>query len=136
MCCVRVIPRSSQPPAYGRPHTKSGDIAQNYYYGRDARRNYPRTSFYTQKDIAGLIAATNLRAVAGDVSDSTEVAKLPENLTVTDVIAKVSPLYSTNRLPPIPPGKPQHNWKPSEEAFKPDDGKQRIEDFVIAIVQH
>jgi hypothetical protein len=33
------------------------DIAQNPYYGRDLRRNYPRLAVYSQAEVAGLIAA-------------------------------------------------------------------------------
>lgn len=35
----------------------AADIAQNPYYGRDVRRNYPRLAVYSQEEVAGLIAA-------------------------------------------------------------------------------
>ncbi|KAG9303983.1 hypothetical protein G9A89_005893 [Geosiphon pyriformis] len=117
-------PAPGSQPKYVRPVTKHSDLAQNYYYDRDSRRNYPRLSVLTQKDVAGLIAAGNLKSITagqGNSSDTTtDVAKIVENLSLTEVInALPKPLYSKDNLPPVP-GVMNHNWKPSEDAVKPD----------------
>lgn len=48
---------SGQPKAFVPKDPIANDIAQNPYYGRDFRRNYPRLAVYSQEEVAGLIAA-------------------------------------------------------------------------------
>lgn len=50
-------PGANPPEAYDDPVTvPSGDIAENAYYKRDIRRNYPRLSVVKQADIVGLVS--------------------------------------------------------------------------------
>jgi len=59
---------------------------------------------------------------SGKEGESTQIAKLPEKLSITEIIAS-SPeaFYSENKLPPVP-GKSRHNWKQSPEQEKADPG--------------
>lgn len=50
-------PGSNPPDAYDDPVTiPAGDIADNLYYKRDVRRNYPRLSVVKQADVVGLLS--------------------------------------------------------------------------------
>lgn len=50
-------PGANPPEAYDDPVTiPSGDIAENPYYKRDIRRNYPRLSVVKQADVVGLLS--------------------------------------------------------------------------------
>lgn len=50
-------PGANHPEAYDDPVTvPAGDIADNAYYKRDVRRNYPRLSVVKQADIVGLLS--------------------------------------------------------------------------------
>ena len=49
-------PGANPPGAYDDPTTvPAGDIAENPYYKRDIRRNYPRLSVVKQSDVVGLL---------------------------------------------------------------------------------
>ncbi|CAG8771251.1 18077_t:CDS:2, partial [Racocetra persica] len=106
----------SQPSTYVRPQTKHSDLAQNYYFNRDARRNYPRLAVYTQNDVAKLIAAPHLKSITADdqegSKESTPTAMtIPEKLDLNEAITSSPILYSTEKLPPVPPGRPSYRWK-------------------------
>ncbi|CAG8444578.1 12846_t:CDS:2 [Acaulospora morrowiae] len=114
----------SQPRDYVRPLTKHSDLAQNYYFNRDARRNYPRLAVYTQQDVAGLITASHLKSITAgeqESSESTQITTIPENITLTEAIAFVPPLYSANKLPPVPITRSTYDWKNSDDAEMPED---------------
>ncbi|RIB03975.1 hypothetical protein C2G38_2048824 [Gigaspora rosea] len=131
----------SQPETYVRPSTKHSDVAQNYYFNRDARRNYPRLAVYSQNDVAKLIAASHLKRIifsiiskivpnisitAGDQdaskeSTTTEIT-IPEKLELTEVIASSPVLYSADKLPPAPPTLLTYHWKKSKDVDDPDPG--------------
>ncbi|CAG8639662.1 10845_t:CDS:2 [Funneliformis caledonium] len=112
----------SQPKTYKRPLTKHSDLAQNYYYDRDARRNFPRLAVYTQNDVAKLIAVSNAKSIAAEGSDeSTQVANIPEDLSLTEIIASAPTFYSPEKLPPLP-GRPLYKWKNSEDSIEPYPG--------------
>ncbi|CAG8444962.1 5939_t:CDS:2 [Gigaspora rosea] len=117
----------SQPETYVRPSTKHSDVAQNYYFNRDARRNYPRLAVYSQNDVAKLIAASHLKSItAGDQdaskeSTTTEIT-IPEKLELTEVIASSPVLYSADKLPPAPPTLLTYHWKKSKDVDDPDPG--------------
>ncbi|KAI6714330.1 hypothetical protein PZA11_007823 [Diplocarpon coronariae] len=50
-------PGSNPPFSFEDPVTlPAGDIANNAYWKRDARRNYPQLSFVTQGDVVGLLS--------------------------------------------------------------------------------
>ncbi|CAG8445505.1 13331_t:CDS:2 [Dentiscutata erythropus] len=125
----------SQPETYVRPSTNHSDIAQNYYFNRDARRNYPRLAVYTQNDVAKLITASHLKSItagnqdASKESTTTETKEptttemvIPEKLELTEAIASSPVLYSADKLPPVPPTFHTYRWKKSEDADDPNPG--------------
>lgn len=61
-------PGSNPPLAYDDPVTlPAGDIADNPYWKRDARRNYPRLSTVTQADAVSLLTVGSEAAPKDDV---------------------------------------------------------------------
>ncbi|KAG0300324.1 hypothetical protein BGZ98_009263 [Dissophora globulifera] len=109
----------------GQPKTEvpndplANDIAQNPYYGRDYRRNYPRLAVYSQEEVAGLIAAKESLAIG---SGESAVAKTGENLSLTEVLESAkAPLYTPNNLPPQPVIR-NHKWVASPEQPPVDQG--------------
>ncbi|KAF9158882.1 hypothetical protein BGX20_003194, partial [Mortierella sp. AD010] len=95
----RFIAPGGQPKAFVPSDPLADDIAQNPYYGRDFRRNYPRLSVYTQEEVAGLIAAKESLAIGSGESAITKA----EDLSLTEVIKNAkTPLYTTANLPPVP----------------------------------
>ncbi|CAG8503992.1 4927_t:CDS:2, partial [Scutellospora calospora] len=119
----------SQPTTYIRPLTKHSDIAKNYYFDRDARRNYPRLATYTQTDVAKLIAVSHLKSDQEGSQESipTEMT-IPEKLDLTEAITSAPVLYSTEKLPPVP-GNSLYRWKKSEDADDPDPGYIKFNAF-------
>ena len=66
-------PGANPPEAYDDPVTiPSGDIAENSYFKRDIRRNYPRLSVINQMDVAGLISVGSKANPRGDVLQTGE----------------------------------------------------------------
>ncbi|KAJ9052706.1 hypothetical protein DSO57_1031655 [Entomophthora muscae] len=97
-------------------------VSNNYYYTRDVRRDYPRTTFYSQGDVATLLLATPTEAqktiAGGEVSEAT---KTPPSLN--EALAKIETFSPTNYsqfLPPIP--RKRHNYTFSKENYKVDAG--------------
>ncbi|KAF9159516.1 hypothetical protein BGX21_010795 [Mortierella sp. AD011] len=96
----RFVAPGGQPKTHVPHDPLAHDIAQNPYYGRDFRRNYPRLAVYSQDEVAGLIAAKEALAIG---SGESAVAKAGENLSLTEVIKNAkAPLFTPNNLPPTP----------------------------------
>lgn len=61
-------PAAVNPQSYDDPVTvPAGDIADNPYWGRDVRRNYPRLSVVNQADVAGLLTVGSEATPKDDV---------------------------------------------------------------------
>ncbi|KAG0370998.1 hypothetical protein BC939DRAFT_318113 [Gamsiella multidivaricata] len=96
----RFIAPGGQPKPHVPKDPLASDIAQNPYYGRDVRRNYPRLAVYSQEEVAGLIAAKEALAIG---SGESALAKTGENISLTEVLQNAkSPLYTPTNLPPTP----------------------------------
>ncbi|KAF9987689.1 hypothetical protein BGZ65_002430 [Modicella reniformis] len=96
----RFIAPGGQPPTHVPQDPLANDIAQNPYYGRDFRRNYPRLAVYSQEEVAGLIAAKEALAIG---SGESAIAKTGEIFSLTEVLKNAkSPLYTPTNLPPTP----------------------------------
>ncbi|KAF8941446.1 hypothetical protein EDD21DRAFT_99996 [Dissophora ornata] len=96
----RFVAPGGQPPTHVPHDSLASDIAQNPYYGRDFRRNYPRLAVYSQEEVAGLITAKEALAIE---SGDSAVTKAAENVSLTEVLKSAkSPLYTPANLPPIP----------------------------------
>ncbi|KAF9433579.1 hypothetical protein BGZ76_009254 [Entomortierella beljakovae] len=117
----RLVAPGGQPPTFVPQDPLANDIAQNPYYGRDFRRNYPRTSFYTQEEVAGYIAANEALAIG---SGESAIAKSGESVSLTEVIQSAkAPLYVAASLPPTPLIKGRnYKWARSVEQPPVDQG--------------
>ncbi|ORX36027.1 hypothetical protein BD324DRAFT_629902 [Kockovaella imperatae] len=72
----RYPPPGSRPERYATPATAASDVAFNPYWKRDARRNYPQTSFVTQNKLSSLLIASP--SVASIPAPKTEI-ETPRN---------------------------------------------------------
>ncbi|KAG6034666.1 hypothetical protein E4U40_003564 [Claviceps sp. LM458 group G5] len=108
-------PGSNDPAAFEDPVTMpAGDIANNPYWKRDHRRNYPRLSVMKQADVAGLLtlgsAASPKVELIGEAGEQ-QLVKVQEEgqkmglakcleMATGDVTKDVF----VNGLPPLPSG--------------------------------
>ncbi|KAK7751914.1 hypothetical protein SLS62_006215 [Diatrype stigma] len=120
-------PGALDPLAYDDPVTApAGDIADNPYWKRDARRAYPRLSFVNQAHAVGLLsvgsAAAPRQDLVGDAGQQALVAVEQEGregglaaLAEKKGGAAVAAGLLVNGLPPLPSG---GRLKPDEGAWK------------------
>ncbi|BFZ57382.1 hypothetical protein PYCC9005_004434 [Savitreella phatthalungensis] len=113
----------SRPEIYKEPVTApANDIAENPYYARDVRRQYPRTVHFTQGKVAGLLTYGNKSApqIASGEAGTTAIATV-EDLSLTQALAQtagkdISVLFGKDGLPPKPRGvKRPNNWRLERE---------------------
>ncbi|KAK9459819.1 uncharacterized protein V1516DRAFT_678079 [Lipomyces oligophaga] len=110
----RVPAPGSQPVAssYTDPSTlPAADIADNWYYKRDVRRAYPRTSSFGQADIAGLITFGSVAKPLVPKSEEavTSLAKIQDGSNNLSAVLAAMPaakvhsgILSSEGLPPFP----------------------------------
>ncbi|KAJ2781026.1 hypothetical protein H4R18_003120 [Coemansia javaensis] len=121
---------ASQPP-YQSPVTAASAIANNPYYKRDVRRNYPRTEVYTQADVGSLLllahgpkdtpqqleGGTAPDAAAKDVATRDAAAK-----DVVEALEKLGqPLYSAACMPPVPGAPYRYKLSPEQHVEGPGE---------------
>ncbi|KAJ1983668.1 hypothetical protein H4R34_001139 [Dimargaris verticillata] len=93
--------------------TEAFDVANNYYFQRDVRRNYPRLAVYTQSDVANFLlgppAAKEANALPSGEQAQTSVAESADqslsatSMSLPQVIESLkAPLYTATNLPPVP----------------------------------
>ncbi|KAG8683691.1 hypothetical protein FRC09_015912 [Ceratobasidium sp. 395] len=119
---------ASRPEQYSTPATKASDPAQNPYYKRDARRQYPQLSVVTQTHLSQvLLGAPATQAVAAPADEKSsvpaEASTPPTPIDLTEAIAKLtssSKAFSATNLPPTPPFK---KWNPVRSEDAPHDPK-------------
>lgn len=110
-------PGANPPEAYDDPVTApAGDIADNAYYKRDIRRNYPRLSVVKQGDIVGLLSIGSkaksssnvLRIGDAGATQLVQVKKEGENKGLSALFIKdkkiMANIFGPNKLPPFPSG--------------------------------
>jgi hypothetical protein len=108
-------PGSNDPLAYDDPVTvPAGDIADNPYWKRDARRAYPRLSFVNQGDAIALLSvgsqAKPKQELIGEAGQQALVAARAEGeqAGLAAYFEKKGPLTAkellVNGLPPLPSG--------------------------------
>ena len=110
-------PGANPPEAYDDPVTvPSGDIADNAYYKRDVRRNYPRLSVVKQADVVGLLSVGSranprediLRIGDAGARQLVEVKKEGEAKGVSAYFEKdknaAASIIGPHGLPPFPTG--------------------------------
>ncbi|KAI0551919.1 NADH-ubiquinone oxidoreductase 21.3 kDa subunit [Xylaria curta] len=122
-------PGALDPLSYDDPVTlPAGDIADNPYWKRDARRSYPRLSFVNQSDAVALLsvgsAAAPKQELIGDAGAKQLVAATEEGQAgglaayfEKNTTAAATEDFLVNGLPPLPSGerkKADGKW----EAYK------------------
>ncbi|CCG83983.1 protein of unknown function [Taphrina deformans PYCC 5710] len=108
----------SRPEIYKEPVTApANDIAQNPYFARDVRRQYPATSYVSQATVAGLLTYGNKAqpAIADGNEGITALAKIGE-LQLTSAIEAAleknpSAILAEGGVPPLPTGRKGRSWK-------------------------
>ncbi|KAI1211717.1 21 kDa subunit of NADH dehydrogenase [Annulohypoxylon truncatum] len=132
-------PGGLDPLEYDDPVTiPAGDIADNPYWKRDARRAYPRLSFVSQADAVALLsvgsAAAPKQELIGESGQKALVAAKQEGKTtglaayVEKNVAAAKDALLVNGLPPLPSGQSlgkEGAWQPykyelTEENAYPD----------------
>lgn len=103
----------------------AGDIAENPYWKRDHRRNYPQTAFYDQATIAGLLtygSAANPRIAKGEAGTKAltqiQEGQISLNQTLAAPSAKdviLGEVLDKTGNPPIPPSLTKKNWQINPE---------------------
>ncbi|KAF9135879.1 hypothetical protein BGW39_010694 [Mortierella sp. 14UC] len=98
-----------QPSPSGRPKPMipddpwANDIAENPYYGRDLRRNYPRLAVYSQEEVAGLIAAKEGIQIESGKASLVKTGDGEDKVELTEILKNAKKeLYSPSNLPPTP----------------------------------
>jgi len=112
---------ASRPEKYSTPATKASDPAQNPYWKRDVRRQYPRLSVVDQGELAQLLLS------APEIKDNAKemaIAKTNGEAELTQAISvalECGKTYSPTNLPPVPPA--LHRWDPKTAPPTPHDPK-------------
>lgn len=144
-----VVPMFRVPAPGSRPEASSyedpatlptSDIADNRYYARDHRRHYPKTAFYNQSKIAGLLEYGNAvqpRIADGQAGHQALAQVEDGGLSLTQIIASSTQdvikgsVLDKNGLPPIPPSLVKHHYRivaPSDSGMY-DDTQYPVRSF-------
>ena len=111
---------ASRPEEYIEPLTApAADLAENPYWKRDTRRDYPRTLVYSQPYIAGLLSYGNAaapRIAAGDTGTKALAEVTSGKLELTSVLESTDVgklvLQRNGGLPPLPgTGRGRTSWR-------------------------
>lgn len=111
---------ASRPEEYIEPLTApAADLAENPYWKRDTRRDYPRTLVYSQPYIAGLLLYGNSaapRIAAGEAGTKALAEVTSGQLELTTVLASTDVgkevLARNGGQPPLPgTGRGRTAWK-------------------------
>ncbi|KAJ2773450.1 hypothetical protein IWQ56_000989 [Coemansia nantahalensis] len=94
-------PAPASQPESQRPTTAASAIANNAYYKRDVRRNYPRAEVYTQADVGRLLLCAHAPA-GGEGAPGADVPAVAVKGVVEALEKLGQPVYSASNLPPVP----------------------------------
>jgi hypothetical protein len=131
---------ASRPEEYVEPLTSpAADLADNPYWKRDTRRDYPRTLIYTQPYIAGLLSYGNAsapRIAAGETGTKALAEVTSGKLELTTVLESTDVgkevLSRNGGLPPLPGtgrGRTQWRFKVNEEVSQGYDKEYPVRSF-------
>ncbi|GAA5839114.1 hypothetical protein JCM11251_003680 [Rhodosporidiobolus azoricus] len=109
----------SRPEKFTVPSSKASDVAENPYWKRDFRRNYPKTEVVRQEELAKLLIAQggfeSLPPIsAAEGVDSTAVTADSPTPSLATLYNKNTSLAATSFRPPTPPG-PKYRWFAAKE---------------------
>ncbi|KAI1466088.1 21 kDa subunit of NADH dehydrogenase [Daldinia caldariorum] len=128
-------PGALDPATYDDPVTiPAGDIADNAYWRRDARRAYPKLSFVTQADAVALLAVGSAAAprqeLVGEAGEKQLVAAREEGSagglaayfekSKAAAVAAAKETLFVNGLPPVPSGERRES-----------DGTWKVHDYAL-----
>jgi hypothetical protein len=131
---------ASRPEEYVEPLTSpAADLADNPYWKRDTRRDYPRTLIYTQPYIAGLLSYGNAsapRIAAGETGTKALAEVTSGKLELTTVLESTDVgkevLARNGGLPPLPGtgrGRTKWRFKVNEEVGQGYDKEYPVRSF-------
>jgi len=110
---------ASRPEKYSTPATQASDPAQNPYWKRDVRRQYPRLSVVDQAHLAQvLIGAPQPPSASGETAVATS-GDVPELTSAIATVMASRPSFSPMSLPPKPHS--SSKWKPRLSPEAPHD---------------
>ncbi|KAI1081277.1 NADH-ubiquinone oxidoreductase 21.3 kDa subunit [Whalleya microplaca] len=126
-------PGANDPLGYDDPVTApAGDIADNAYWRRDSRRNYPKLSFVTQGDAVGLLtvgsAAAPKQDLVGEAGAKALVAAQEEGKT-GGLAAYFEKNKEAGKRDLLPGGLPP---LPSGQSLRVEDGKWEVYKYGLA----
>ncbi|GAA5987480.1 hypothetical protein JCM11641_003843 [Rhodosporidiobolus odoratus] len=106
------------------PSSKASDVAENPYYKRDFRRNYPKTEIVTQDELAKLLIAQggfeSLPPVtAAEGSSTTAVTADTPTPSLSALYSNNTSVSTTGFRPPTPPGH-KYKWFAAKEVVPHD----------------
>lgn len=87
----------------------AADIAENPYWKRDYRRNYPKTSVFNQSAIAGLLSYGSVAQprIAKGAEGAKQLATVANNeVSLNTVLANkevLKEVFESSGMPPLPP---------------------------------
>ncbi|ORY87520.1 hypothetical protein BCR35DRAFT_277434 [Leucosporidium creatinivorum] len=105
------------------PASRASDVAQNPYHQRDFRRQYPKTEFVSQSELATLLVAqggfTSLPAVASSSASTTAVTADTPAPSLSSLYSSPTAVAAPAFKPPTPPGL-KFSWAPSKDVIPSD----------------
>ncbi|GAA5883596.1 hypothetical protein JCM16303_004905 [Sporobolomyces ruberrimus] len=109
---------ASRPEKFTVPSSKASDVAENPYWKRDFRRQYPKTEIVTQGELAKLLIAQggfeSLPPIsASEGSNSTAVTADSPAPSLAALYTSSAPSVGSFK-PPTPPGL-KFKWAPAKE---------------------
>ncbi|GLB37092.1 putative nadh-ubiquinone oxidoreductase [Lyophyllum shimeji] len=118
-------PPAWRPEKYSTPATKASDPAQNPYWRRDVRRQYPQLSVVTQPELSLLLLehsgnlplAPPTEETPGVPATAAAAVDLTEAISTITIANKV---YTESKLPPSIPTH-HKRWVPERAADAPHD---------------
>ncbi|GAA5851730.1 hypothetical protein JCM8547_001188 [Rhodosporidiobolus lusitaniae] len=114
----------SRPEKFTVPSSKASDVAENPYYKRDFRRNYPKTEIVTQDELAKLLIAQggfeSLPPIgAAEGVDSTAITADTPTPSLSSLYNSKTAVVAPSFRPPTPPG-PKYRWFKAVEEIPHD----------------
>ncbi|KAI5480216.1 NADH-ubiquinone oxidoreductase 21 kDa subunit [Pseudohyphozyma bogoriensis] len=106
----------SRPEKFTVPASRASDVAQNPYWQRDFRRNYPQTAYVTQPELAELLLLqggfTALPAPSSEATSSTALTADSPKPSLSSIYSSSSVPATKGFKPPVPPTL-KLKWSPS-----------------------
>lgn len=109
---------ASRPERFSVPSSKASDVAENPYFRRDTRRNYPKTEVVTQPELAKLLIAQGGfessvgRAARGPLGPRSRGTCSRDHFPKLTLYHPTPPGSRPSRLPRVPSRPPSRPTRP------------------------